>query len=121
MTAAKKSNPVEIIAIVIGLLAIVASAYFIFLTESNSYRLTNWVISAAFLVYVVNNFINIRNLKTEVGTLTDQKNGLSSDLKKTKKSLSDAKADVEVIKADLIDAQNELKKREEEIKKLKVS
>ena len=48
MTAAKKSNPVEIIAIIIGMLAILASAYFIFLTESNSYRLTNWVISAAF-------------------------------------------------------------------------
>ena len=119
MTAAKKSNPVEIIAIIIGMLAILTSAYFIFLTESNSYRLTNWVISAAFLVYVVNNFINIRNLKTEVGSLTEQKNGLTSDLKKTKKSLSDAKADVEVIKADLIDAQNQLKKREEEINKLK--
>ena len=91
------------------LLATLASAYFVSLTESSLYRLTNWVISAAFFVYVVNSFINIRYLKTEVRSFTEQKNGVTSDLKKTKKSLPEIKVNVEVAKADFIDALNRLK------------
>jgi uncharacterized protein YoxC len=119
MSAAKSSKPAELAAIFIGLLAIAASAYFIFATEANTYRLTNMVIALAFVVFVVYNFINVRNLRGEVDELSHNNDRLSGELATTQQSLTEAKADVEVIKGDLIQAQSELQKREAEIKKLK--
>jgi len=106
-------------AILIGTLAICASAYFIFITEANTYRLTNLVIAMAFLVFVIYNFINVRNLRGEVHELSESNSKLKSELTNTQKLLSEAKADVEVIKEDLIHTRSELQKREEEIQKLK--
>jgi septal ring factor EnvC (AmiA/AmiB activator) len=119
MSSANTTRPVELTAIVIGVLAIFASAYFIFMTDWNAYRLTNWVISIAFLVFVVYNFINVRNLRGEVEELSQNNDKLSGELATTQQSLTEAKADLEVIKADLIAAQSELQKREAEIEKLK--
>jgi len=119
MSATKSSKPAELAAIFIGLLAIAASAYFIFAADANTYRLTNMVIALAFVVFVVYNFINVRNLRGEVDELSQNNDRLSGELASTQQSLTEAKADVEVIKGDLIQTQSELQKREEEIKKLK--
>jgi len=54
-----------------------------------------------------------------VDELSQNNDRLSGELASTQQSLTEAKADVEVIKGDLIQTQSELQKREEEIKKLK--
>ena len=51
MSTENRSKPLETAAIIIGVLAIAASAYFIFMTDGAAYRLTNWIISLAFLVF----------------------------------------------------------------------
>jgi septal ring factor EnvC (AmiA/AmiB activator) len=61
----------------------------------------------------------MRNLRGEVEELSQNNDKLSGELATTQQSLTEAKADVEVIKGDLIQTQSELKKREAEIEKLK--
>ena len=84
MSTANRSKPLETAAIIIGVLAIAASAYFIFMTEGSAYRLTNWIISLAFLVFVAYNFINVRSLKGEVGALSDRNAEVTQELQGTK-------------------------------------
>jgi F0F1-type ATP synthase membrane subunit b/b' len=113
------SNSLETVAIIIGVLAIAASAYFIFMTEGSAYRLTNWIISLAFLVFVAYNFINVRSLKGEVGALSDRNAEVTQELKGTKQSLVEAQADLQTVKADLISAEEVAAAREKEVERLR--
>ena len=109
----------ETVAIIIGVLAIAASAYFIFMTEGSAYRVTNWIISLAFLVFVAYNFINVRSLKGEVGALSDRNAEVIQELKATKQSLVEAQADLQTVKADLISAEEVAAAREKEVERLR--
>ena len=119
MSTANRSKPLETAAIVIGVLAIAASAYFIFMTEGSAYRLTNWIISLAFLVFVAYNFINVRSLKDEVGELSDRNAEVTQELKGTKQSLVEAQADLQTVKSDLISAEEIAAAREKEVERLR--
>ena len=119
MSTANRSKPLETAAIIIGVLAIAASAYFIFMTEGSAYRLTNWIISLAFLVFVAYNFINVRSLKGEVGALSDRNAEVTQELKGTKQSLVEAQADLQTVKSDLISAEEEAAVREKEVERLR--
>ncbi|MCH1534617.1 MAG: hypothetical protein L7S65_06670 [Schleiferiaceae bacterium] len=119
MSTANRSKPLETAAIIIGVLAIAASAYFIFMTEGSAYRLTNWIISLAFLVFVAYNFINVRSLKGEVGELSDRNAEVTQQLKGTKQSLVEAQADLQTVKADLISAEEEATSRKKEVARLR--
>ena len=119
MSTANRSKQLETAAIVIGVLAIAASAYFIFMTEGSAYRLTNYIISLAFLVFVAYNFINLRNLKGEVGELSDRNAEVTQELQGTKQSLVEAQADLQTVKADLISAEEEATARENEVARLR--
>tara|TARA_B100000795_G_scaffold103205_1_gene76090 strand:- start:3675 stop:4049 length:375 start_codon:yes stop_codon:yes gene_type:complete len=119
MSTAERSKTIEIAAIAIGALAIAASAYFIFMTEGNAFKMTNWVISLAFVVFVAYNFVNVRNLKGELNELSDKNNALTENLQVTKQNLAQAQSDVEVIKADLVSTQNDLRHREKELEVLR--
>ena len=119
MSAANRSKPLETAAIIIGVLAIAASAYFIFMTEGSAYRLTNWIISLAFLVFVAYNFINVRSLKGEVGALSDRNAEVTQELQGTKQSLVEAQADLQTVKSDLISAEEEAAAREKEVARLR--
>ena len=119
MSTANRSKSLETVAIIIGVLAIAASAYFIFMTEGSAYRLTNWIISLAFLVFVAYNFINVRSLKGEVGALSDRNAEVTQELKGTKQSLVEAQADLQTVKADLISAEEVAAAREKEVKRLR--
>ena len=119
MSTANRSKPLETAAIIIGVLAIAASAYFIFMTEGSAYRLTNWIISLAFLVFVAYNFINVRSLKGEVGALSDRNAEVTQELKGTKQSLVEAQADLQTVKADLISAEEVAAAREKEVERLR--
>jgi len=114
-----RSKPLETAAIVTGVLAIAASAYFIFMTEGSAYRLTNWIISLAFLVFVAYNFINVRSLKGEVGALSDRNAEVTQELKGTQQSLVEAQADLQTVKSDLISAEEEAAVREKEVERLR--
>ncbi len=119
MSTANRSKQLETAAIVIGVLAIAASAYFIFMTEGSAYRLTNYIISLAFLVFVAYNFINLRSLKGEVGELSDRNAEVTQELQGTKQSLVEAQADLQTVKADLISAEEEATARENEVARLR--
>ena len=119
MSTANRSKPLETAAIIIGVLAIAASAYFIFMTEGSAYRLTNWIISLAFLVFVAYNFINVRSLKGEVGELSDRNAEVTQELQGTKQSLVEAQADLQTVKSDLISAEEEAVAREKEVARLR--
>ena len=119
MSTANRSKQLETAAIVIGVLAIAASAYFIFMTEGSAYRLTNYIISLAFLVFVAYNFINLRSLKGEVGELSDRNAEVTQELQGTKQSLVEAQADLQTVKADLISAEEEATARENEVSRLR--
>lgn len=119
MSTANRSKSLETVAIIIGVLAIAASAYFIFMTEGSAYRLTNWIISLAFLVFVAYNFINVRSLKGEVGALSDRNAEVAQELKGTKQSLVEAQADLQTVKADLISAEEVAAAREKEVERLR--
>ena len=117
-TSSARSKSVELAAILIGGIAILASVYFLFLAE-DSYNMTNKIISLAFLVFVVYNFLNMRGLKGEIGTLTDKNTELSGNLAITKSELVQAQADLETVKTDLVTAQQENEKRKAEVDRLK--
>ena len=119
VSKANSSKPLETAAIIIGVLAIAASAYFIFMTEGSAYRLTNWIISLAFLVFVAYNFINVRSLKGEVGALSDRNAEVTQELQGTKQSLVEAQADLQTVKSDLISAEEEAAAREKEVARLR--
>ena len=119
VSKANSSKPLETAAIIIGVLAIAASAYFIFMTEGSAYRLTNWIISLAFLVFVAYNFINVRSLKGEVGELSDRNAEVTQELQGTKQSLVEAQADLQTVKSDLISAEEEAAVREKEVERLR--
>ena len=119
MSTANRSKPLETAAIIIGVLAVAASAYFIFMTEGSAYRLTNWIISLAFLVFVAYNFINVRSLKGEVGELSDRNAEVTQELQGTKQSLVEAQADLQTVKSDLISAEEEAAVREKEVERLR--
>jgi septal ring factor EnvC (AmiA/AmiB activator) len=119
VSKANSLKPLETAAIIIGVLAIAASAYFIFMTEGSAYRLTNWIISLAFLVFVAYNFINVRSLKGEVGELSDRNAEVTQELQGTKQSLVEAQADLQTVKSDLISAEEEAAVREKEVERLR--
>jgi predicted membrane protein len=121
MSSANTTRPVELTAIVIGVLAIAASAYFIFATEANTYRLTNMVIALAFVVYVVYNFINVRNLRGEVQELNENNSRLISELKQTNQWLTESRSSVEDLKAELIETKNLVAEQHQEILRIKKS
>jgi len=115
MSLASRSKSLEYAAIAVGLLAIIASAYFIFMTDGDAFRMTNWVISLAFVVFVAYNFVNVRNLKGAISELSDKNDRLKSDLDETQVKLSQAQGDVETLKSDLLSAQNEIDRKKERI------
>ena len=121
MSSTARSKSVELAAILIGGIAVLASVYFLFLTEDNSYDITNKIISLAFLVFVVYNFLNMRGLKGEIENLTEQNATLMEKLTKTKGALKQTQADLETVKSDLVVAQAENEKRKAEVDTLKAA
>src|SRR5210317_711336 len=121
MSSTARSKSVELAAIPIGGIAVLASVYFLFLTEDNSYDITNKIISLAFLVFVVYNFLNMRGLKGEIENLTEQNATLMEKLTKTKGALKQTQADLETVKSDLVVAQTENEKRKAEVDTLKAA
>jgi uncharacterized ion transporter superfamily protein YfcC len=117
MSTTDRSKTLEFAAITVGALAVAASAYFIFMTDGDAFRVTNWVISLAFVVFVAYNFVNVRNLKGAIEELVGKNETLQSELGQTQSSLSQAQGDVEMLKTDLLAAQ---RSREEKDLKIKV-
>lgn len=79
----KKANPktLEIIAAAIGILSIMVAAYFIFTTEGDAYRLTNWIISASFFFYIGYNVFSIRVFRKTIASLENKIVDLTFEIK----------------------------------------
>ena len=118
MSTTDRSKTLEFAAITVGALAVAASVYFIFMTDGDAFRLTNWVISLAFVVFVAYNFVNVRNLKGAIEELVGKKETLQSKLGQTQSSLTQAQDDVEMLKTDLLAAQRSIEEKDVKIKAL---
>ena len=118
MSTTDRSKTLEFTAITVGALAVAASAYFIFMTDGDAFRMTNWVISLAFVVFVAYNFVNVRNLKGAIEELVGKNETLQSELGQTQSSLTQAKGDVEMLKTDLLAAQRSIEEKDLKIKVL---
>lgn len=118
MSTTDRSKTLEFAAITVGALAVAASAYFIFMTDGDAFRLTNWVISLAFVVFVAYNFVNVRNLKGAIEELVGKNETLQSELGQTQSSLTQAQGDVEMLKTDLLAAQRSIEEKDVKIKAL---
>ena len=118
MSTTDRSKTLEFAAITVGALAVAASAYFIFMTDGDAFRMTNWVISLAFVVFVAYNFVNVRNLKGAIEELVGKNETLQSELGQTQSSLTQAKGDVEMLKTDLLAAQRSIEEKDLKIKSL---
>lgn len=118
MSTTDRSKTLEFAAITVGALAVAASAYFIFMTDGDAFRMTNWVISLAFVVFVAYNFVNVRNLKGAIEELVGKNETLQSELGQTQSSLTQAKGDVEMLKTDLLAAQRSIEEKDLKIKVL---
>ncbi|MGB1183919.1 MAG: hypothetical protein ACPG4S_02065 [Schleiferiaceae bacterium] len=118
MSTTDRSKTLEFAAITVGALAVAASAYFIFMTDGDAFRLTNWVISLAFVVFVAYNFVNVRNLKGAIEELVGKNETLQSELGQTQSSLTQAQGDVEMLKTDLLAAQRSIEEKDLKIKVL---
>lgn len=114
----KTTEPIEIGALVVGIGAIVASGYFIFGSNENSSEIANKVISLAFLVFVVYNFLVGRSMKEDIQSLAKQNGDLSSDLQEAANKLEQAQYDVNNLKDDLLKTQKTLAEKEKEIEDL---
>ena len=118
MSTTDRSKTLEFAAITVGALAVAASAYFIFMTDGDAFRMTNWVISLAFVVFVAYNFVNVRNLKGAIEELVGKNETLQSELGQTQSSLTQAQGDVEMLKTDLLAAQRSIEEKDLKIKSL---
>ena len=118
MSTTDRSKTLEYAAITVGALAVAASAYFIFMTDGDAVRMTNWVISLAFVVFVAYNFVNVRNLKGAIDELTGKNDALRSELADTQSALNKAQGDVEILKTDLLSAQRSIDEKDQKIKVL---
>jgi len=114
----KTNEPIEIGALVVGIGAIVASGYFIFASDENASDIANKVISLAFLVFVVYNFLVGRSMKEDIQNLAKQNEDLSSDLQEASDKLEQAQYDVNDLKDDLLKTQKTLAEKEKEIEEL---
>jgi uncharacterized protein YoxC len=114
----KTNEPIEIGALVVGVGAIVASGYFIFASDDNASDIANKVISLAFLVFVVYNFLVGRSMKEDIQNLAKQNEDLSSDLQEASDKLEQAQYDVNDLKDDLLKTQKILAEKEKEIEEL---
>jgi len=102
----------------VGIGAIVASGYFIFASDDNASDIANKVISLAFLVFVVYNFLVGRSMKEDIQNLAKQNEDLSSDLQEASDKLEQAQFDVNDLKDDLLKTQKTLAEKEKEIEEL---
>jgi len=114
----KTNEPIEIGALVVGIGAIVASGYFIFASDDNASDIANKVISLAFLVFVVYNFLVGRSMKEDIQNLAKQNEELSSNLQEASDKLEQAQFDVNDLKDDLLKTQKTLAEKEKEIEEL---
>lgn len=118
MSTKNPSRAFEYAAITIGALAVAASAYFIFMTDGDAYRMTNWVISFAFVVFVAYNFVNVRNLKGAIEELRSSNAALNKELASTNEALGKAQGDVTGLQKDLAKAHQLNEEKDLKIKSL---
>jgi uncharacterized protein YlxW (UPF0749 family) len=118
MSTTDRSKTLEFAAITVGALAVAASAYFIFMTDGDAFRLTNWVISLAFVVFVAYNFVNVRNLKGAIEELKSSNAALNKELASTNEALGKAQGDVTGLQKDLAKAHQLNEEKDLKIKSL---
>lgn len=103
-----KENPkvskLETASIVVGAIATLLGFYFIFITSSNEYRLTNIIIAVAFLVFVAYNFyvgLNSKGIRRQLEDSIFECNQLKDSLENAKRELNGVKNQLELAESEL--------------------
>ena len=107
----------------VGVVVVFTTAYIIFGTEWNVYRVVNVLLGVTFIVFVTYSAVNARNLQNSLRDTSTQLGTLQKENKNLQSALADAESDSEKLKINIstLTAENDHLSTEIEILKDKLS
>jgi septal ring factor EnvC (AmiA/AmiB activator) len=116
----KKSN-LEIIALGIGLLVLLATAFLMFsgaLNGAASMFYTNIAIAVGFLVYIGYNWLTTNSLNKEIRNLSKHVESLKEELKRKDKRISTLEGEKNILESEKVGLQTQLQESQQSIEQL---
>ena len=98
----KNNISLEWAAMLVGVVVVFTTAYIIFGTEWNVYRVVNVLLGVTFIVFVTYSAVNARNLQNSLRHTSTQLDTLQKENKNLQSALGDAESDSEKLKIDII-------------------
>ena len=119
----KNNISLEWAAMLVGVVVVFTTAYIIFGTEWNVYRVVNVLLGVTFIVFVTYSAVNARNLQNSLRDTSTQLGTLQKENKNLQSALADAESDSEKLKINIstLTAENDHLNTEIEILKDKLS
>lgn len=98
----KNNISLEWAAMLVGVVVVFTTAYIIFGTEWNVYRVVNVLLGVSFIVFVTYSAVNARNLQNSLRHTSTQLDTLQKENKNLQSALADAESDSEKLKINII-------------------
>ena len=119
----KNNISLEWAAMLVGVVVVFTTAYIIFGTEWNVYRVVNVLLGVTFIVFVTYSAVNARNLQNSLRDTSTQLGTLQKENKNLQSALADAESDSEKLKINIstLTAENDRLNTEIEILEDKLS
>ena len=119
----KNNISLEWAAMLVGVVVVFTTAYIIFGTEWNVYRVVNVLLGVTFIVFVTYSAVNARNLQNSLRDTSTQIDILQKENKNLQSALADAESDSEKLKINIsaLTAENDRLNTEIEILEDKLS
>lgn len=119
----KNNISLEWAAMLVGVVVVFTTAYIIFGTEWNVYRVVNVLLGVTFIVFVTYSAVNARNLQNSLRDTSTQLDILQKENKNLQSALADAESDSEKLKINIsaLTAENDRLNTEIEILEDKLS
>ena len=115
----KNNVSLEWAAMLVGVVVIFVTAYVIFGTEWNVYRVVNVLLGVAFIVFITYAYTNASNLKKALKGFESDALAMSKENESLRSAIGDIELTLEKIKNDNSRLESEKEKLEEEIDILK--
>lgn len=115
----KNNVSLEWAAMLVGVVVIFVTAYVIFGTEWNVYRVVNVLLGVAFIVFITYAYMNASNLKKALKGSQSDALAMSNENESLRAAIGDIELTLEKTKNDITRLESEKEKLEEEIDILK--
>ena len=114
----KNNVSLEWAAMLVGVVVVFVTAYVIFGTEWNVYRVVNVLLGAAFIVFITYAHTNANNLKRELKNSQSDAINIGKENERLRETISDIEFTLEKTKNDITRLESEKEKLIEEIEVL---